>query len=129
MNVLILCLMVAAILPYLAKLPIILEIRKNKLRYDNHHPRHQQSQLTGLGARAVAGHQNAFEAFPLFASAVLLCLVTGHTSAGVQVLAVYYILSRIAYHILYLKDLDKWRSLVWFTGMGTILVMMGSTLG
>lgn len=33
------------------------------------------------------------------------------------------------YHILYLKDLDKWRSLVWFTGMGTILVMMGSTLG
>jgi uncharacterized MAPEG superfamily protein len=73
MSTLIICLFIAALLPYLAKVPMA--IAMNKLGgYDNNHPRAQQAKLTGFGARACAGHQNAFESLIIFAPAVLLAI-------------------------------------------------------
>jgi len=113
MTILIWCLFIAALLPYLAKVPVAFAM--NKLDgYDNNHPREQQSKLTGFGARALAAHQNAFESLIIFAPAVLLAIATQHTGENIVLLAIVHIGARIAYNLLYLMNIDKLRSVVWF---------------
>jgi len=113
MTILIWCLFIAGLLPLLAKGPLAFAM--NKLGgYNNNHPREQQSKLTGFGARALAAHQNAFESFIIFAPAVLLAIITNNTGEFIVQLAVIHICARVAYNVLYLMDIDKLRSLVWF---------------
>ncbi len=113
MITLIWCLFIAALLPLLAKGPVAYAM--NKLGgYNNHHPREQQSKLTGFGARALAAHQNAFESLAIFAPAILLAVATQHTEENIVFLAVVHVGARIAYNILYLMNIDKLRTLVWF---------------
>ncbi len=124
MNTLIICLVVVALLPYLAKTPVVMSLVKLPEGYDNHYQRLQQSKLQGFGARAVAAHQNAFEALIVFSSAVLLAIATHHTSSMMQVLAVTYVASRLVYHAAYLLDLASLRSIVWLMGLVIALSMM-----
>lgn len=113
MTTLIWCLFIATLLPLLAKGPVAYAM--NKLGgYNNNHPREQQSKLTGFGARALAAHQNAFESLMIFAPAVLLAIATQHTGENITLLAIVHICARVAYNLLYLMDIDKVRSLVWF---------------
>ncbi len=113
MTILIWCLFIAALLPLLAKGPVAYAM--NKLGgYNNNHPREQQSKLTGFGARALAAHQNAFESFLIFAPAVLLAIATQNTGENIVLLAIVHVCARIAYNLLYLMDIDKLRTLVWF---------------
>jgi len=117
MTILILCLFIALLLPYIAKLPVAYAM--NKLDgYDNSHPRNQQANLTGFGARALAAHQNAFESLIIFTPAVLLAITTKHTGEFLEWLAMAHVVSRIIYNILYLMDISTIRSLVW--GIATI---------
>jgi uncharacterized MAPEG superfamily protein len=112
MLTLIWCLFIATLLPYLAKGPVAYAM--NKLGgYNNHHPRNQQSQLTGFGARALAAHQNAFESLIIFAPAVLIAITTQNTGENIELLAIVHVCSRILYNVLYLTNIDKLRSLVW----------------
>src|SRR5690606_41276778 len=46
-------------------------------RFDNEHPRLQQSQLTGVGARAVAAQANCWESLQTFAVVVLIAVAVG----------------------------------------------------
>ena len=112
MTTLIICLFIALLLPFIAKLPVAFAM--NKLGgYDNNHPRSQQSKLTDFGARALAAHQNAFEAVIIFTPAVLLAIATNHTGDFIQQLAIVHIIARIAYNILYLLNIGLLRTLVW----------------
>ena len=113
MTTLIWCLFIAATLPLLAKGPVAMAMHRLG-GYNNHHPREQQSKLTGYGARALAAHQNAFESFILFAPAVLLAIATQHTGENIALLAIVHVCARVAYNILYLMNIDKLRTLVWF---------------
>ncbi len=116
MNLLIWTLFAALLLPFIAKIPVA--IAMNKLgKYDNNHPRNQQSELTGFGARALAAHQNAFESLIIFTPALLLAIVTNNHSSFIQQLAVVYIISRLAYNALYLANISTIRSLVWFVSL------------
>ncbi|QRN03044.1 MAPEG family protein [Legionella sp. MW5194] len=115
MTTLLICLFIAALLPYLSKLAVVYAIKKEG-RYDNHHPRQQQAGLTGLGARAVAAHQNSFEALLVFSTAVLAALATEHTSTVNQYLAIAFIAARLAYHAIYLLNWSTLRSTIWFVG-------------
>ncbi len=47
------CVFIAALLIYLAKLPVVRAMNAEAGGYDNHHPRLQQTRLSGLGARAM----------------------------------------------------------------------------
>lgn len=115
MTTLIVCLFIAALLPYLSKLLVFYAINKEG-PYDNNHPRQQQAQLTGLGARAVAAHQNSFEALLIFSTSVLTALATQHDTRVNQYLAVIFIASRLVYHTVYLLNLATLRSTIWFIG-------------
>lgn len=118
MTTLIICLFIAAILPYLAKLPVA--IAMNKLGgYDNNHPREQQQKLTGFGARSLAAHQNAFESLIVFSAAILLAIATKNTGSLIESLAITHIVARVFYHIAYLVNWGAVRSLIWIVGLAS----------
>lgn len=116
MTTLIICLFIAALLPYIAKVPVA--IAMNKLGgYDNNHPRAQQAKLTGFGARAFAAHQNAFESLIIFAPAVLLAITTQNTGTFIEQLAITHVVARVLYHVAYLINIGVIRSLLWAIGI------------
>lgn len=123
MSILLWCLLIAGLLPILAKAPVVYFQNRDR-GYDNKHPRAQQQRLIGIGARAVAGHYNAYEAFPLFAAAVLAVLATGQISSSAIQLSVAFVVLRVAYHVLYLLNADKLRSLVWFFALLCPVLML-----
>lgn len=124
MFTLILCLFIACLLPYIAKIPLVIAMNKQPGGYDNHHPRAQQASLTGFGARAAAGHQNSFESLIIFSAATLTALTTHNTGPTIQMLAIIYLVSRVVYHVLYLLNWSTLRSTVWSIGLIASLAMI-----
>ncbi|MDH4560997.1 MAPEG family protein [Pseudomonas sp. BN411] len=118
------CLFFAALLIYLAKVPVAKAMREEGRGYDNRNPRAQQARLTGFGARAVAAHQNTLEIFPLFAAGVLVAHVTQSQGWFVDLLAIAFIVSRVLYLFLYWNDKASLRSLVWGVGLVCSLLLM-----
>ena len=95
-------------------------------RFDNAHPRAWQQALTGLPARAHGAHLNGFEAFPLFAIAVLVAEMKAAPQGTVNVLAVLFILARILYIALYLADRDRLRTLAWLVALALSVAIFTS---
>ncbi|KZN57678.1 MAPEG family protein [Pseudoalteromonas luteoviolacea] len=127
MDVIISCALVSILLPYFAKIPVIIEMHKAG-GYNNKQPRVQQHQLTGLGARAVAAHYNCFESLAVFAVALAVVLGTNHTSNGVQWLAMAHIGARILYCVFYWCDWDLLRSITWSIGLISPITMVALSL-
>jgi len=129
-NYLISSLIIAALLPYVAKVPLALAMKKqgsgNLFGYDNEEPRSQQKQLSGFGARCLAAHENSFEALIIFSAAIILTIATGNANQNAVNLAGIFILSRILYLIFYWINWDKLRSTVWAFGIGSSIMLMFS---
>lgn len=120
MSIIIICVAAIVFMPFLAKIPVALQMHKLN-GYDNKNPRDQQAKLTGFGARAMAAHNNCFEAICLFAPTILLVLALDeHTVYTVQ-LCLLFVLTRLLYLVFYWMDLDKLRSLVWLIGIATLV--------
>ncbi|ALS31488.1 hypothetical protein PTRA_a0100 [Pseudoalteromonas translucida KMM 520] len=123
MTILIACALLAVVMPYLARIPAVIEL--NKLGgYDNKHPRQQQTQLTGLGARALAAHQNCFESLAVFAVALAVVLGTNNVNAVTEALAMSHIVARVLFCAFYYLNLDIMRSIMWFVGISTAIAMI-----
>ncbi|EAR54932.1 putative membrane protein [Photobacterium sp. SKA34] len=127
MDILIYSLIAAALLPYIAKIPLAVAMHKAG-GYDNNHPREQQAKLDGFGARALAAHQNAFESLIIFAMAVLLAIATSTTNENIQFLALLHIGFRVIYHILYLTNHGILRSISWTIAISCSFIIMGQCL-
>ncbi|KJZ33925.1 MAPEG family protein [Pseudomonas sp. B21-040] len=117
------CVFISALLIYVARMPVA-KAMKEQGGYNNHSPRQQQAQLTGFGARAVAAHQNCFEAFILFAVGVLMAHTTQTAGWLIDVLAIIFVITRVIYLLCYWGDLAWQRSLVWFVGFVCSLLLM-----
>jgi uncharacterized MAPEG superfamily protein len=114
------CIFAAALLHVVTKAPVA-KAQNDAGGYDNHYPRRQQAALDDWGQRALAAHQNYFEAFPLFVAGVLVATV-GHTEQCIiDGLAVAWIISRLLYIWLYLADYANARSAIW--GLSYTLAM------
>ncbi|GAA6129710.1 MAPEG family protein [Halopseudomonas sabulinigri] len=125
MSFMLWCLFFAALLLVFTKVPVAMAMaRSGDKGYDNSHPRAQQAALTGWGARAMAAHNNMFEAFPLFAAAVLVVQSTGSVGSLANLLAGLFIVARVLYTLLYLADRSTLRSLVWGVGFICCLIML-----
>ena len=122
MTTLLICLFIAMLLPYLAKGPVAVAMAKAG-GYDNAHPRDQQAKLTGFGARAVAGHQNAFESLLIFGLAVVTVIASDSVNSTAVTFAIVHVIARIAYQVLYLIDKGTLRSLSWFVAIITSFVI------
>ena len=107
------CVLVAALLPYLATVTA-----KAGTRFDNHNPRDWLAKQEGWRRRANAAQHNGFEAFPLFAAAVIVAHLAHAPQARVDHLALGFVAARVGYLGAYLADLAPLRSLLWMAGLG-----------
>lgn len=106
--------LVAGLLPYWSTVA-----SKWRPDYKNAAPRAGVDKLPPFNQRAYWAQLNAFEAFPLFAAAVIVAhlSVSRADQAWINGLAVAFIGFRIAYTLAYLYDKPTLRSLVWAGGV------------
>jgi uncharacterized MAPEG superfamily protein len=109
-----LCLLAAVVLTIVSIMPAKLDGRRE---YDNANPRDPRFYTAGLRARSQGAHQNGFEVFPFFAASVILAEMRLVPQGTVNILAVAFIVVRIAYVVLYLTDRPTARSAVWSIGL------------
>ena len=88
----------------------------NGTGYDNDAPRVWLAHLDGIAQRANWAQQNAYEAFPPFAAAVIIAHIAGAQQWQIDLLAGIFVAARILHGILYISDRDLFRSLIWTTG-------------
>ena len=113
MTIALWCVFIAGLLPYVAA--VIAKAAGQG--FDNNEPRTWLAKQTGFRARANAAQQNSWEAFALFAVAVLVAHVTRGPQALVDTLAMVFIAARVVYILVYLAGWGAIRSLVWTVGM------------
>lgn len=113
------CIVVAAVLPYLT-----VAVAKACAPYDNANPR--APIYKGLAARAHAAHQNGFEAFPLFAIAIVVASGGAAKPAIplLDALAVLWVALRLGYLAAYLGDAAGLRTLIWAAGLIDALAIL-----
>jgi len=97
--------------------------KANAPGYDNSRPREWLARLHGTAQRANWAQQNAYEAFPPFAAAVIVAHLTGAPQTGIDILAGIFLVARIAHGILYILDKSMLRSLIWLVGFGSTIAL------
>jgi uncharacterized MAPEG superfamily protein len=110
------CVLVAALIPYFT-----VAVAKSKGDFDNAAPRDWLARQEGFRTRAVWAHQNALEAFPPFAAAVIIAHLAEAPQSWIDRLAILFILARIAYAALYILDKPTLRSIVWTVSFGCVV--------
>ncbi len=96
--------------------------------YNNHDPRTRAQNYEGMARRAHAAHLNGFEAFPLFAAAVIVAEMKGGPSFTVDILAMAYVGFRIAYTAAYIQDRPTLRSVLWTLALAATISIFISPL-
>ncbi|MEC5387677.1 MAPEG family protein [Uliginosibacterium sp. H3] len=82
-------------------------------RYDNSEPRVWLGDLAGWPRRANAAQQNSWEALPIFVAGVLMAAHSQVPQGTLDFWAVWFIVARVIYAILYIANQSSLRSLVW----------------
>lgn len=113
------CVLVAALLPYLGTVVA----KSSGERYNNRDPRAWLDRQTGLSRRADNAQKNGFEAFPFFATAVIVAHLTQAPQERVDIVAIIFIAARVGYFVCYLADWQAARSLVWMVGLVACLTI------
>jgi uncharacterized MAPEG superfamily protein len=104
------CLLIGGLLPYAA---VGLAKFSPGSGYDNARPRETEAEMTGFRARAVSAHHNSFEAFLLFAPAVLAAGQLGFAGPRLDQLAISWVVLRLVYLAVYCLGWARLRSVVW----------------
>ena len=91
--------------------------------YNNHDPRAWLAQQTGFRARANAAQANTFESIPFFFIAIAIAAIAQAPQDRIDLLAVIYVLARIAFIVCYVADLPKLRTAVWTIALAAIIAI------
>jgi uncharacterized MAPEG superfamily protein len=105
-----LCLLGAVLLVLLSIMPAKI---RGRAEFNNARPRDPSFYRDAFRTRALGAHQNGFESFPFFATAVLLAEMRSAPQPWVNALAVGYLVARAAYVGCYLGDKPTPRSVMW----------------
>jgi uncharacterized MAPEG superfamily protein len=120
--------LVAALLPY--AFVAYAKATSRFLKGDhNKNPREYEEALTGARKRAYWAQLNGFEAFPPFAAGVIIAVQAGVPVDRVNLLALVFIACRVVYGALYIANLDKLRSVAWFGGLASVVLLFLSAAG
>jgi uncharacterized MAPEG superfamily protein len=103
------CVLIAGLMPLFT----IVFAKRGRPDFDNAEPRAWLEKQSGLRRRADYAHRNHFEAFPFFAAGVIIAQQVHAAQNMVNLLALIFIVARVIYTILYLKDRPSQRSAVW----------------
>ena len=90
---------------------------------DNKYPRLQAARAEGIAARAVAAQANAWEAVPVFASAVFVAHLSGADPGRAGTLGLAYVAARIGHAVCYLGNWDIVRSLIFLVSLGLAIAL------
>lgn len=122
MTIALWCVLAAGLLPYLAA-----SIAKaGGERYNNRDPRAWMEKQQGFRRRADNAQRNGFEAFPLFAAAVIVAHLLQAPAERIDVLAVIFIVARLVYTVCYVADWHWARSLAWLVGWVATVVIFAT---
>ena len=91
--------------------------------YDNSAPRQWLAQQTGFRARANAAQANLFESLPLFFAAVIIASIAKAPQDRIDLLAMGFVIARVAYLICYVANWPTTRTLVWFFGIICVVAL------
>jgi uncharacterized MAPEG superfamily protein len=108
---------------FMGLLPIVAAgiAKKGFKDFDNSMPRQWLAQQTGFRARANAAQANLFESLPLFFAAVIIASINNAPQARVDLLAIGFVLARIAFLVCYLANWPTSRTIVWTIGLACIV--------
>lgn len=106
------CVLAAALLPILCAVVG----KAGDRSYDNRAPRAWAAGVHGWRARAVAAQQNGFENLPFFVGAVVIAHQLGAPQGWLDLLAVAWVLVRIAYSAIYMAGGAATRSAAYSVG-------------
>lgn len=84
--------------------------------FDNEEPRKFMEKLGGWRQRANWAQYNSYETFPPFAVAVIIAHLTGVNQLLIDSLAGGFIVMRIIYGVMYIRNMATLRSLIWTLG-------------
>jgi len=104
------CVLAAGLLPYLSA--YIGKAGGFGLR-DNQQPREWLGRQQGWRARAMAAQANGFEGLPLFIGAVIIAHQLDYNQSQLDLLALAYVLLRMAYIGVYIAGKGSLRSAIW----------------
>lgn len=117
MNPTVLTVLIAAVLPI-----VCAGIAKWGARgYNNHEPRAWLAAQAGWRARANAAQQNSFEAFPMFAAAVILASLQGVDADAIAWCCWSFVAMRLFYIYCYVVDWSTLRSIAWLLGLIAVI--------
>lgn len=91
--------------------------------YDNGMPRQWLAKQTGFRARANAAQANLFESLPFFFAAVIIASIANAPQGRVDLLAIGFVLARIAYLVCYVAGWPTTRSIVWLAGLACVVAI------
>jgi uncharacterized MAPEG superfamily protein len=125
MTIAIICVILAGFLPIVAAgIAKFGPLEQNAPdAFDNNNPRQWLARQTGLRARANAAQANSFESLPFFYVAVALAISLDAPKANLDLLAIVYLLARIAYIVCYIFDWPNSRTFVWLIGLIAIMAI------
>ena len=114
------CILFMAILPIvcagIAKYGMFSKSRRDG-GYDNHNPRAWLARQIDWRARANAAQANTFEALPFFFAAVIIAHQLQARQTLVDILAFIFVVLRVGYVLMYVADMAKTRSAIWFAAL------------
>jgi uncharacterized MAPEG superfamily protein len=113
------CVLIAALMPFV----LAFIAKAGDKSFNNKRPRDWYQTVEGYRKRAWWAQQNAFEALPLFAAAVIIAHVAGANPATLDWLAIAFIAARVSYVTCYLGNWHLLRSLSWLAGLGCCIAM------
>ena len=91
--------------------------------YDNGAPREWLAKQTGFRARANAAQANLFESLPFFFAAVIIASIANAPQSRIDLLAIGFVICRIAYLICYIANWPTTRSIVWLIGIVCVVTL------
>ena len=113
------CLLFMGLFPYVATGIA----KKGFENFDNSMPRQWLAQQTGFRARANAAQANLFESLPLFFAAVIIASINNVPQATIDLLAIGFVIARIAFLICYLANWPTTRTIVWVAGLICVIAI------
>ena len=114
------CVFVAALLPMACSMIAkygLLRVPPQQGGYDNSNPRAWLARQSDWRARANAAQANTFEALPFFFAAVIIAHLLQANQTQLDILALLFVVLRMAYVIMYVANLANARSGIWAAGL------------
>jgi len=97
----------------------------NHPTFDNRTPRDFLESLEGWRKRSHWVQANTFEIFPAFAAAVIIAHLSGAPQHRIDIIALFFLLLRVLYGVLYIANKASMRSLTWFASLICVISLFG----